>query len=52
MDKKINEGLLVVGSITSSFANAIRAFYDAKYKGDTILAQAAVELVKKVRIWV
>jgi hypothetical protein len=46
MDKKINEELLVVGSIASSFANAIRAFYDAKYKGDTILAQAAVGWLK------
>ena len=47
MDKKINEELLVVGSIASSFANAIRAFYDAKYKGDTILAQAAVGWIQR-----
>ena len=46
MNKRINEELLIVGSIAASFANAIRAFYKAKYEGDTVLAQGAVAWLK------
>lgn len=46
MSKRINEELLIVGSIAASFANAIRAFYHAKYEGDTALAQGAIAWLK------
>lgn len=46
MNKRINEELMVVGSIASSFANAIRAFYTAKYEGDTVLSQGAIAWLK------
>lgn len=46
MNKRINEELMIVGSIAASFANAIRAFYKAKYEGDTVLAQGAVAWLK------
>lgn len=46
MAKRINEELNVVGSIAASFANAIRAFYKAKYEGNTVLSQGAVAWLK------
>lgn len=42
MNKRINDELLIVGSIAASFANAIRAFYIAKYEGDTVVSQGAI----------
>lgn len=46
MSKRINEELMIVGSIASSFANAIRAFYTAKYEGDVVLSQGAIAWLK------
>lgn len=46
MSKRINEELLIVGSIAASFANAIRGFYNAKYEGDTVLSQGAIAWLK------
>lgn len=43
---RINEELQTVGSIAASFANAIRAFYKAKYAGDTVVSQGAIAWLK------
>lgn len=50
MDNRIEEELKIVGSIASSFANAVRAFYKAKYSGNSGLAQAAVGWLKGEKI--
>lgn len=46
MYRRINEELQTVGSIAASFANAIRAFYRAKYAGDTVVSQGAIAWLK------
>lgn len=46
MYKRINEELKIIGSIAASFASAIRAFYRAKYDGDTVVSQAAIAWLK------
>lgn len=50
MGKRINEELSIVGSIAASFANAIRAFYKAKYAGNTVVSQGAIAWLKGEKI--
>lgn len=46
MEKQISSELQVIGAIAASFSNVIRAFYTAKYNGDTAVSQAAVAWLK------
>lgn len=46
MAKQIELELQVIGAIAASFSNVIRAFYTAKYNGNTAISQAAVAWLK------
>lgn len=46
MNRRINEELQTVGTIAASFANVIRAFYKAKYAGDSVISQGAIAWLK------
>lgn len=50
MYKRINKELQTVGSVAASFANAIRAFYRAKYAGDTVISQGAIAWLKGEKV--
>lgn len=46
MTKQIDLELQVIGAIAASFSSAVRSFYNAKYEGNSALAQAAVAWIK------